>query len=80
MSSFNTQPFARTIYSGKNVSSATQTMLSLHFGPKVHLDVILQLQPREMKRESSKRGRTRHTQDHSDSEREKNGGLQEFQC
>ena len=55
MSSYKSQPLASTRPVQRKTSSATQTMLSLHFGPKVHLDFVLQEFTPEMKRKEEER-------------------------
>jgi hypothetical protein len=54
-------------------------MLSLHFGPKVHLDVILQLQPHEMKREEERIKQARKNETHrTSSEQRERGKMEAF--
>ena len=55
MSSYKSQPLATKQPLRKRTSSATQTLLSLHLGPDLHIDFVLQVQTPEMKREEEER-------------------------
>jgi len=55
MSSYKSQPLSINRSVQRKTSSATQTLLSLYLGPKVHIDLVLQVQSPEMKREEQER-------------------------
>jgi len=71
MSSYKSQPMKNTPFK-RRVSSATQTLMSLHFGPKVHIDFVFQeITPEVIKQEEERRDKVKQAKKEEKERQEK---------